>query len=90
MCGCEHGETCDRCAEDGLYGKYIVTKSDGSPVDPKADYFVLRLDTDKTARHAARTYARNIQSTMPGLADGIRERCDRHALRDMAEEWDDE
>lgn len=43
---------------DSLYYKYLVTKADGSPVDPKADYFVLRLDTDPAARLAAYCYAK--------------------------------
>lgn len=29
---------------EGLYVKYRVEKSDGTPVDPNAVYFVLRLD----------------------------------------------
>ena len=40
----------------GWYDKYTVTKVDG-PVDPAADYFVLRLDTDPAARVAALAYA---------------------------------
>ena len=46
----------------GLYGKYRDEKANGSPVDPKADYFVLRLDTDKAARKAAIYYAELTQS----------------------------
>jgi hypothetical protein len=41
----------------GVYGKYLVSKADGSPVDPQACYFVLRLDTDKAARCAMQLYA---------------------------------
>jgi hypothetical protein len=41
-----------------LYGKYNVTKTDGSPVDPNAQYFVLRIDTDEAARQALDTYAK--------------------------------
>lgn len=41
----------------GWYIKYHITKADGSPVDPNADYFVLRLDKDPAARKAAITYA---------------------------------
>lgn len=41
----------------GLYGKYTVGKADGSPTDPDAQYFVLRLDTDPAARTAIRAYA---------------------------------
>ncbi len=66
--------------QKGLYGKYVITKADGSPTAPEADYFVLRLDTDPAARHAARTYARNIQSKNPTLAKDLRARCDRWPL----------
>ena len=66
---------------DGLHRKYIVTKTDGSPTDPDADYFVLRIDTDAHARHAARTYARSVQACNPQLADDIHRRCDEHGIR---------
>jgi len=41
----------------GYYKKYSITKADGRPCDPDAEYFVLRLDTDPAARAALRTYA---------------------------------
>lgn len=41
----------------GLYGKYILAKSDGTDLDPNACYFVLRWDTDPAARQALRLYA---------------------------------
>ena len=47
----------DAKPREGLYGKYHIAKADGSPVDPEADYFVLRLDTDPVARRAAREYS---------------------------------
>jgi F0F1-type ATP synthase epsilon subunit len=47
----------DAKPKEGLYGKYRISKADGSPVDPNADYFVLRLDTDPVARRAAREYS---------------------------------
>jgi len=31
-------------SQPGLYNRYTVTKTDGTPIDPKAVYFVLRLD----------------------------------------------
>lgn len=46
----------------GCDTKYVVTKADGSPVDPKADYLVLRLDTDPCARDAASLYARSLRT----------------------------
>ena len=41
----------------GIFGKYIIEKADGSAVDPDACYFVLRLDTDINARTAMHVYA---------------------------------
>lgn len=43
--------------EDRLLDKYIVTKSSGEPVDPRARYFVLRYDNDKDALAAAMLWA---------------------------------
>ena len=40
----------------GLHDKYEVRKRDGTPVDEKAVYFVLRLDTDEAARAALWNY----------------------------------
>ena len=51
------GPDADAKPREGLYGKYRISKADGSPVDPNADYFVLRLDTDPVARRAAREYS---------------------------------
>jgi len=56
----------------GLYGKYRITKADGSPTDPKAQYFVLRADTDIHARIALRAYAKSIFPQNPELARDIR------------------
>lgn len=53
---------------DKLYKKYVVTKADGTPVDPEAQYLVLRLDTDGCARVAAIFYATCIREEQPGFA----------------------
>lgn len=58
----------------GLYGKYIILKTDGSPVDPSADYFVLRLDTDPAARAAAYLYAQETQEQFPELSAELMEK----------------
>ena len=52
----------------GLFGKYRIVKGDGSPVDPKAVYFTLRLDTDKHARAAIRAYVESCREEQPELA----------------------
>lgn len=65
----------------GLYGRYIIGKSNGKPVDPNADYFVLRLDfgsgsTDyvKASRIAVLAYTNAIEEVNPKLAADIRDR----------------
>lgn len=40
-----------------LYRKFEIAKTDGTPVDPDAQYFVLRIDTDPAARVALLAYA---------------------------------
>lgn len=40
-----------------LFGKYNVTKANGEPTDPNAQYFVLRIDTDPAARAALAIYS---------------------------------
>lgn len=58
-----------KMAERGVYGKYVLSKADGSEVDPQACYFVLRLDTDPAARAAARVYAEQCGNS--ALAGGL-------------------
>ncbi len=53
------------------FGNYTVEKSDGSPVEPDAMYFVLRIDTDFHARVALRAYARSVRASDPDLANEL-------------------
>lgn len=75
--GCKHANSiiiCSCCIEgskfepindpQGLFKKYIISKADKSPVDPNADYFVLRLDKDPAAVKAVLEYARNCDNSM--------------------------
>jgi hypothetical protein len=53
--------------------KYKITKADGTPVDPSAQYFVLRLDDrtkadNRAARAALTIYAREAFETAPEMA----------------------
>jgi hypothetical protein len=56
----------------GVYGKYCIEHADGSPIDPMAQYFVLRFDTDPAARIALKTYADAIEEDNPTLAGHIK------------------
>ena len=65
----------------GLHQRYIVAKSNGKPVDPKAEYFVLRVDLNgsdpkhiEACRKAVITYAENIKEHLPELAQDLIER----------------
>ena len=41
--------------------KYIIKKTNGKPIDPKADYFVLRLDKDPHALVALQVYMESVK-----------------------------
>ena len=57
--------------------KYIIAKANGNPVDPKAVYFVLRLDEDPNARAAALAYADKVALDNPQFAFDIIQRVRR-------------
>lgn len=56
----------------GLYGKYKIEKADGTPINPQAQYFILRLDTDPYARRAVRTYIKYMHTVNPQLASDLK------------------
>lgn len=65
----------------GLHQRYIVSKTNGEPVDDYAEYFVLRLDTGgddlkhiKACRKAIRKYAKEIKKHLPILSEDLLER----------------
>lgn len=62
MAGYEH---------DGWKTKYKITKLSGKPLDPKAEYFVLRLDKDPHARKAALAYAKSVRQDNQRFAGDI-------------------
>ena len=51
--------------------KYHITKGDGSPCDPEAEYFVLRVDKDPHAFIAVMTYANSVHDDNPELSADI-------------------
>jgi hypothetical protein len=51
--------------------RYIIQKTNGKPVDPEAQYFVLRVDKDPHARVALAFYAQSVRRDNPQLADDI-------------------
>ena len=66
---------------EGLHARYRVEKADGTPVDSRAEYFVLRLDDHGSdpkhiaaGRKAVLTYADEIEDHLPELAKDLRDR----------------
>jgi hypothetical protein len=72
----------------GLYQKYDVKKTDGTPVDPNAEYFVLRVDKDPHARKAVRVYASSIRSENPTLMNELRAWLDNLQINSYLNERD--
>lgn len=63
---------------NGLHLKYYISKVDGTPIDPEAEYFILRLDENATdlrhvnaCRQAICTYAKAMQEFLPELANDL-------------------
>ena len=58
-CSCDLARPLPSASDNpnGLHQKYIITRADGEPVDPKAVYFVLRLDGDHAHNQASRVAA---------------------------------
>lgn len=60
-----------------MINKYVVRRVDGTQIDPKAKYFVLRYDIgaeDAVAAQAAMLeFARNLPSEKASLADRVEE-----------------
>ena len=52
----------------GIKPKYIVEKTDGTPLDDGAKYFVIRVDKDPFAKHTLQAYASSVHSVNPKLA----------------------
>lgn len=55
----------------GLVHKYTITKSDGTPCAPEAEYFVLRIDKDPHALVALEAYAESIKDVNPEFYRGL-------------------
>ena len=65
----------EECTDDCVFCKKdcrALTVVKQVPVDPEAEYLVLRLDTSIAARSAAWAYCRFIEGEYPQLAEDIR------------------
>jgi hypothetical protein len=71
----------------GLHQRYIVSKTSGEPVDPRAEYFILRLDRHgkdlahiNACRKAVLMYAYEMEHILPELSADIYRRYNRSVL----------
>ena len=60
----------------GYEDKYIISKTNGNPVDAAAEYFVFRLDKDPYALDALYMYACSLTYINPILSNDLIERID--------------
>jgi len=64
----------------GLYHKYNLQKTNGEPLDPQSEYFVLRLDDGGDPEHVAacrkaiKVYADSIKNYLPELYKDLKDR----------------
>ncbi len=64
----------------GLYQKYNLQKTNGEPLDPQSEYFVLRLDEwgepnhVRASKKAIRVYAESIKDSLPELYKDLRDK----------------
>lgn len=63
--------------QGGLRKKYKVERTDGKPIEPGAEFFVLRPDSDPYARVALDFYARSVKEDNPELSAQILDGLDR-------------
>jgi len=77
--GSNHGYSGDDAMipeKEGLKLKYLLSKVDGSPVDPMGDYFILKLNSKKRWHREASikailAYAESVKKDAPKLAADI-------------------
>ena len=67
----------------GYEKKYIIRKANGNPIDPKADYFVLRLDKDPHALRALATYAKSVATDNLELAHDLRQKLKSYGIEEI-------
>ena len=65
----------------GWKPKYNISKTNGKPVDPNADYFVLRLDKDPHARKALRAYAVSVKDDNPQFAIDLWNKLETYGIK---------
>jgi hypothetical protein len=62
-------------AKIGLFGKYLLAKSDGTEIEPESKYFVLRYDSKAASGEVSRIalveYCERIKNDMPDLASEL-------------------
>lgn len=64
--------------EGGYHRKYIISKANGNPVDPEAEYFLLRFDKDPHALKALYAYAKSVKEDNKQLHDDLLIKIEEH------------
>jgi hypothetical protein len=73
--------------QEGLFGKFIIKKANGSPIDPQAKYIVLRYDADSKdfgpSQGAIRRYAELIKISNPTFAEDLIKELDEEYAKKL-------
>ena len=64
--------------EGGFHQKYIISKTNGNPIDPEAQYFLLRFDKDPHALKALYAYAKSVKEDNKELHDDLLQKVDEN------------
>ncbi len=65
---------------EGLYEKYKIERTDGKPIEPENEYFILKVKGIGDQKHieacrkAVITYAEEMQKELPELSNDLRVR----------------
>lgn len=77
----------DRGNPDGIYNKYRIERTDGTRIDPKDEYFVLKIKGSGDADHlrasakAMKCYAEVISKSNPIFGEACRRKVSEHARK---------
>lgn len=79
----------------GFYNKYQISRTDGTPMNPENEYFILKIAGEgddfhiNACRKALMTYADEIEAHLPELSKDLRQKygdVDDERFKDMTQE----
>jgi len=75
--------------EKGLWGKYIITKASGKPLNPNFYAIVLRIDGGQyveACREGVKAFAEAVKEANPLLCEDIKARLWAYGMKELSED----